>query len=78
MPWLLVLLLSPILLVELLPLMDDLVVYVLKFICPFDSFIKSSGWQYSRGISLNDWVQLFQEFGDLLLHDVNQFWGISS
>ena len=61
-----------------LPFLDDLAVYVLKLVYPFDSFIKSSRWHYSYGILLNDWVQPFQELGNLLLHGVNQLWGIPS
>ncbi|XXG42048.1 hypothetical protein AAC387_Pa01g2398 [Persea americana] len=57
--------------------LEDLIVQVLKFVCPSHSLFKSGRWHNTRGIPLNDRVKSLKELCYFLLHGVNQFGGIS-
>ena len=66
-PWLVILLVSWCLSLDL----EDLVVQVLEFVGPSHSLFKSDRWYNTRGIPLNDRIESFEEPRYLLLHSVD-------
>ena len=57
--------------------LEDLVVQVLEFVCPYYRLFKGDRWHNTCGIPLDDRVKSLKEHHYFLLHGVDQFGGIS-